>query len=218
MVRFNPAREPTSPLVSSTAESGVTARMCVRSRSIESRQELAIAPGNANTSDRQELSCLNAKQGVSRHDGGQGRREDMSSAGPDLGRRTDHFLQYKGEIQSCCRAWSGSAGGHWSSPGVLPVIVPGVATQLCWISTFGSMRNDANNADDHDVVGRMCVHICPEGDYLNQVIVVQIGRAIATQVAESPLVKTTRGRDVYGCSVTHSGAGLHMAGTMSGPE
>ena len=128
------------------------------------------------------------------------------------------FVEWHCKSLRCIRTWSGSAGGHLSSPGVLPVIVPGVATQLCWISTFGSMHNAANDADDHDVVRWTRVHVDPGGNYVNQVIVVQIRHAIATQVAKSPLVKTTRGRDVYGCSVTPSGAGLHMAGTMSGPK
>ena len=108
-------------------------------------------------------------------------------------------------------------GGHLSSPGVLPVIVPGVATQLCWISTFGSMHNDANDADDHDV-GRTRLHMGPMGDYVDQVITVQIRHAIETQVAKSPLVKMTRGRDVEGRSETPNGAGLHMASSTGASE
>ena len=78
-----------------------------------------------------------------------------------------------GEIQRCFRKWSGSAGGH-SSPRVLSVIVPGVATQLCW-KTFGNMRKGANDADDPDEVERTRVHVGPMGDNMDQVIVVQIG-------------------------------------------
>ena len=125
--------------------------------------------------------------------GGGANGEDVSSAGPDLGRRTDHFCQYRGEIQCCCRAWSRSVGGHLSSPEVLPVIVPGDATQLCWTKTFGSMRKDANNVDDTDEVGRTRAHVGPMGGYVDQVSVTQIGHANATQAVKTTLVKMTKG-------------------------
>ena len=104
-----------------------------------------------------------------------------------------------------------------SSPEVLPVIVPGVATQLCWISTFGSMRNGANDADDHDVVGQTQIHVGPMGDHVDQVIAVQIGHETETQVAKSPLVKMTRGRDVVSSEMPN-GAGLYMASSTSVSE
>ena len=72
MVKFDPAREPISPLVSSAAVLGVTARMCVRSRLIESQRNFANTPGNAKAPTWQKLSCENETQDVSRHDGGRG--------------------------------------------------------------------------------------------------------------------------------------------------
>ena len=92
---------------------------------------------------------------------------------------------------------------------VLPVIMPGDTTQLCWTKTFGSMRKDANDADDTDEVGWTRAHVGPMGDCVDQVIVVQIGYTTVKQVAKSSLVKTRR-RSVVSSEMPN-GAGLHMA-------
>ena len=74
------------------------------------------------------------------------------------------------------------------------------------------MRNDdTHDADNLDKVVRMRVHVGLEGNYMDQIIVVQIRCAIATQAAESPLVEMTRGRDVEGHSRKTYRAGLHRA-------
>ena len=99
---------------------------------------------------------------------------------------------------------------------VLPAIVPGDATQLCWTKTFGSMRKDANDADDTDEVGRTRAHVGPMGDCVDQVITVQIGHATVKQVAKSFLVKT-RGRSVVSSEMPN-GAGLYMASSTGVSE
>ena len=69
--------------------------------------------------------------------------------------------------------------------------VPRVAPQLCSLRTFESMRNDSNVVGGHD--GRSREHVGLGGDYVGQVIVVQIGCAIVTQVVKSPLVSKNKG-------------------------
>ena len=83
MVRFDPAREPTSPLDSSTAVSDVVAMMCVHSRLIESQQKFAYTPGNAKS--QRGKSCLALTSSKTSPDtmGGGADGADVSSAGPD---------------------------------------------------------------------------------------------------------------------------------------
>ena len=54
------------------------------------------------------------------------------------------------------------------------------------------MRNDANDTGDTDKVGQTRVHVGPMGDYVDQVIAVQIGHVNATQAVKTTLVKVTR--------------------------
>ena len=80
------------------------------------------------------------------------------------------------------------------------------------------MRNNANDTDNPDKVGRTRVHVGPMGNYVDQVIAVQTGHAIETQAAKLPLVKMTIRRDVEGRSETPNGAGLHMTGSTGASE
>ena len=47
------------------------------------------------------------------------------------------------------------------------------------------MRKDANDADDHNVVGQTRILVGPKGDCVDQVIAVQTGHATVKQVADS---------------------------------